>query len=125
MIHHTSVAVSNYEAGKAFYQTLLTSIGYTTGMDVPDYKAVGFKDSEGHQDFWVGEKANPVGVHVAFLAASKEAVAAFHAAGLAAGGKDNGAPGYREQYSSDYYAAFIYDTDGNNIEAVWFDTEKQ
>ena len=125
MIHHTSVAVSNYETGKAFYQSLLAPLGYSTGMDLPEYKAVGFKDASDHQDFWLGEKPNATGVHVAFLASSKEAVAAFHSAGLAAGGKDNGAPGYREMYSPAYYAAFIHDADGNNVEAVWFDPEKK
>lgn len=125
MIHHTSVAVSNYEAAKAFYQALLAPLGYSLGMDVPEYKAAGFKDAGSHQDFWIGEKPDATGVHVAFLASSKEAVDAFHAAGLAAGGKDNGVPGYREMYSPDYYAAFIHDADGNNVEAVLFDPEKK
>ena len=123
MIHHTSVAVSNYKTGKTFYQKLLAPLGYTLGMDYADFKAAGFKDATAHQDFWIGEKASS-GVHVAFVASGKEAVAAFHAAGLAAGGKDNGEPGYRTDYSPAYYAAFIHDADGNNIEAVWMDPEK-
>ena len=123
MIHHTSVAVSNYEVGKAFYVALLAPLGYAIGADMSDYKVVGFKDGD-NTDFWIGEKPQPTGVHVAFLASGKDAVAAFHAAGLAAGGKDNGAPGYRPEYTPNYYAAFIHDANGNNIEAVWFDPEK-
>ena len=88
-------------------------------MDFAEYKAAGFKDVT--QDFWIGEKESATGVHVAFLAKDSDAVDAFHAAGLSAGGKDNGAPGYRKEYSPGYYAAFVQDVDGNNIEAVWFD----
>jgi catechol 2,3-dioxygenase-like lactoylglutathione lyase family enzyme len=124
MIHHTSVAVSNYAKGKAFYETILAPLGYTIGKDVPDFKAAGFKDGNGDQDFWLGESDKEGTVHVAFVAKSKEAVEAFHAAGLNAGGTDNGAPGYRDMYHPGYYAAFIHDPDGNNIEAVWMDPTK-
>ncbi len=76
----------------------------------------GFKDEAGRHDFWVtpGKVGTPT--HLAFLAPSKEAIDAFHAAGLEAGGKDNGAPGPREGYAA--YAAFVFDRDGNNVEAV-------
>lgn len=121
MIHHTSVAVTDYTKGKVFYTSLLAPLGYTVGKDVSDYKAVGFKDDAGMQDFWLGESPKGGTVHVAFAAKSKEMVEAFHAAGLAAGGTDNGGPGYRDMYSPKYYAAFIHDPDGNNIEAVWMD----
>jgi predicted lactoylglutathione lyase len=78
-----------------------------------------------HRDFWIGEHPESHGVHVAFLAKDKAAVDAFYAAGLAAGGTDNGLPGHRELYNPANYAAFVYDPDGNNLEAVWFDLEKK
>lgn len=125
MISHTSVAVKNYQKSKEFYEKALAPLGYTLGMDVPEYKACGFKDAQGKQDFWLGEKSDATGVHVAFVAASKEQVDGFYAAALAAGGKDNGKPGYRTEYYPDYYAAFVYDFDGSNIEAVWLDPDKR
>ncbi len=121
MIAHTSVSVKDYELAKTFYQAALAPLEYVLGMDVPEYRACGYKDARGTQDFWIGENADASGTHVAFSANSKEAVDAFYAAALAAGGKDNGAPGYRTNYSAGYYAAFVYDFDGSNIEAVWFD----
>jgi catechol 2,3-dioxygenase-like lactoylglutathione lyase family enzyme len=127
MIDHTSVSVSDYEKAREFYKAALAPLGYEIGMDLPDYKAAGFKhkDMGGRGDFWIGagEKAAPI--HVAFVGESKEAVDAFYAAGIAAGGKDNGAPGYRTQYSAGYYGAFVHDLDGNNIEAVWRDPSKK
>jgi len=126
MIDHTSVAVSDYEKSKAFYQKALAPLGYELGMDLPEYKAVGFKDQgSGRQDFWFGVVEKPAPVHVAFAAQSKEDVDNFHAAAVAAGGKDNGAPGYRTQYSAGYYGAFVLDLDGSNIEAVWRDPSKK
>lgn len=125
MIAHTSVAVKDYQKSKELYQKMLAPLGYTIGMDIPDYKACGYTDGHGKQDFWIAESETTAAVHVAFIADSKEMVDAFHATALAAGGKDNGAPGYRSQYSENYYAAFIHDFDGSNIEAVWFDPEKK
>lgn len=94
-------------------------------MDLAEYGVCGLKDANGTQDFWIGAKADAIGVRVAFLAKSKEEVDGFHAAALAAGGNDNGAPGYRTEYSPGYYGAFVHDFDGSNIEAVWFDPKKQ
>jgi catechol 2,3-dioxygenase-like lactoylglutathione lyase family enzyme len=68
--------------------------------------------------FWIGERPARAPVYVAFAAANRAAVDAFHQAALAAGGTDNGAPGLRPQYHADYYGAFVLDPDGNNIEAV-------
>ena len=124
MIDHASVAVSDYQRSKAFYQKALAPLGYVLGTDLPDYKAAGFKQGE-RQDFWLGTIEKPAPVHVAFFATSKESVDEFHAAAVAAGGKDNGAPGYRTDYSPGYYAAFVHDFDGSNIEAVWRDPSKK
>lgn len=74
-------------------------------------------------DFWISKEATVVPAHVAFEVSSSKQVEAFHKAAIAAGGKDNGSPGYRE-YSPGYYAAFVFDPDGNNIEAVWYDKSK-
>lgn len=124
MIDHTSVSVSDYQKSRDFYQKALAPLGYKVGTDLPDYKAAGFSQGE-RSDFWIGgvEKAAPV--HVAFAAENKEAVDKFYAEAIAAGGKDNGAPGYRKDYSPGYYGAFVYDFDGNNVEAVWRDPSKK
>ena len=120
MIDHTSVAVSDYQKSKEFYQKALAPLGYEVGMDLPDYKAAGFKQGQA-RDFWIGQHEKPTPVHIAFAAKSQKEVDEFYAAGIAAGGKDNGKPGYRKDYSPGYYAAFVHDPDGSNIEAVWRD----
>jgi predicted lactoylglutathione lyase len=124
MIDHTSVSVSDYEKAKKFYKKALAPLGYELDKDFPDYKAAGFKQG-GKSDFWIGGVEKTAAVHVAFAAQNKEEVDAFYAAGIAAGGKDNGAPGYRTDYSPGYYGAFVHDMDGNNIEAVWRDPSKK
>jgi predicted lactoylglutathione lyase len=123
MIAHTSVAVKDFVKSKELYIKMLAPLAYAIKMDLPDHKAAGFAQ-DGKMDFWIGEnKEYSAGVHVAFLAHSKEEVENFYKAALEAGAKDNGVPGYRKQYSPGYYGAFVYDFDGNNIEAVWFDPD--
>jgi len=117
VIAHTGLAVSDYQRSKAFYSQVLKPLGYSKNMEFGD--AAGFNDGK-NTDFWIGHKDTVVPMHLAFEASSREQVQAFHAAALAAGGKDNGAPGYRD-YWPGYYAAFAYDPDGHNIEAVWYD----
>jgi len=121
MIEHISVPVSNVRKSKAFYTKALKPLGYAPWMAYAD--AVGFVEG-GHARLWIGKQETVVPMHVAFLARSRKAVHEFHAAALKAGGKDNGKPGYRD-YSPDYYAAFVYDPDGNNIEAVWYDPARK
>lgn len=100
---------------------MLAPLGYTIGMDLEQYKVAGFEQG-GKTDFWIGESGtSSAGIHVAFVAESQEQVQSFYDTALAAGASDNGAPGYRKEYSLGYYAAFVYDLDGNNIEAVWMD----
>ncbi len=123
MIDHTSVAVTNLETSKPLYTAMLAPLGYTLMMDLPDYGAAGYGTKD-RADFWIGKVDTASGVHVAFAAESADAVQAFYDAALAAGGTDNGAPGYRTQYSAGYFGAFIHDFDGNNIEAVWRDPSK-
>jgi catechol 2,3-dioxygenase-like lactoylglutathione lyase family enzyme len=120
VIAHTSLPVGDYRRSKAFYIEVLKPLGYSNNMEFGD--AAEFNDGK-NTDFWIGRKDPVVAAHLAFEAKSAEQVRAFHKAALAAGGKDNGAPGYRD-YWSGYFAAFVYDPDGHNIEAVWYDYSK-
>lgn len=120
MIDHASAAVSDYQKSKEFYAKLLAPLGYALKSDMAEYSVCGFSDGSG-SDYWIGAKSPAGGGHTAFAARDKAAVDAFYAAGIDAGGRDNGAPGYRTDYGPGYYAAFIHDLDGNNIEAVWQD----
>ena len=121
MIAHTTLHVSDYQKSKAFYIEVLKTLGYVNNMELGH--AAGFHDGE-NTDFWmVEDKVAPT--HLAFTAKSKAEVEAFYKAALEAGATDNGAPGYRKEYWPGYYAAFVLDRDGHNIEAVFFDyTEK-
>jgi catechol 2,3-dioxygenase-like lactoylglutathione lyase family enzyme len=118
MIAHTSVGVRDFRAAKQFYERALAPLGYAPKMEFGE--AAGFNDGK-NTDFWIGESERVELTHVAFEAKSREEVEAFYRAALAAGGRDNGAPGYRRDYWPGYYAAFVYDLDGHNIEAVWYD----
>ena len=122
MIAHTGVGVRDFEAAKRFYEKALAPLGYTAKMQVDD--AAGFNDGK-NTDFWIGRSDSVEPMHVAFEAKNKNEVEGFYRAALAAGGKDNGRPGYRPQYWAGYYAAFVYDLDGHNIEAVWYDYEAE
>ena len=121
MIAHTSLPVSNYRTSKAFYSRVLGTLGYKNNMEYG--KSAGFNDGK-NTDFWISEEKSVTPTHLAFRARGRKQVEAFYKAALAAGGKDNGGPGYRD-YSPGYYAAFVLDPDGNNIEAVWYDPNKK
>jgi predicted lactoylglutathione lyase len=120
MIAHTSLPVRDFKKSKAFYIKALGPLGYRNNMEYGE--AAGFNDGK-NTDFWISEESTVVPTHLAFEAASSAQVKAFHRAALAAGAKDNGKPGYRE-YWPGYYAAFVQDPDGHNIEAVWYDYSK-
>lgn len=120
MIAHTSVSVADYEKSKELYAAMLAPLGYALKTDIGEYKVAGYAQG-GKTDFWIAEKGPGPGVHVAFMASGKDAVQAFFDAAIEAGATDNGAPGFRAEYSPEYYAAFVHDLDGNNIEAVWMD----
>jgi catechol 2,3-dioxygenase-like lactoylglutathione lyase family enzyme len=114
MIAHTTLAVRHYSKSKRFYADVLSTLGYKINME--SGKSAGFSDGK-NTDFWISEEKSVVPTHLAFRARGRKQVEAFYKSGVAAGGKDNGAPGYRD-YSPGYYAAFVLDLDGNNIEAV-------
>lgn len=121
MLHHISINVSDYEKGKAFYGKALAPLGYSLISDFGEWSVAGFGEP-GKPDTWVAGKGQVTQTtHAAYAAKSKMEVDAFYDSALAAGGTDNGKPGYRKEYSAGYYAAFVHDPDGNNIEALFMD----
>ena len=117
-IDHIALVVRDYEASKRFYRAALEPWG---SREVGYGEATGF-GPEGSEDLVVAPGEPPSApVHVAFAAPDRATVDAFHARALAAGGRDNGAPGLRPQYHPGYYAAYVLDPDGNNVEAVFHD----
>jgi catechol 2,3-dioxygenase-like lactoylglutathione lyase family enzyme len=118
MLDHVGFGVSDYARSKAFYEKALAPLGVTLIME-PVAQAAGF-GANGKPFFWIETRGPAVegGLHVAFAVDDRGTVDAFHAAALAAGGTDNGAPGVREIYHPNYYGAYVLDPDGNNIEAV-------
>ena len=118
MFDHVGLNVRDYAASRAFYEQALAPLGYTVQMAFEEWNACAF-GRDGHPGFWVAQREPyGTGTHVAFAVDDRGAVDAFHAAALAAGGADNGGPGLREHYHPTYYAAFVHDPDGNNVEAV-------
>ncbi|MCQ4310492.1 VOC family protein [Pseudomonas stutzeri] len=123
-IDHMGIGVSDILHARAFYERALEPLGITLMMsieaDPPQStpRRLGF-GSVDKPFLWLHDAPVPShGAHIALIAHSHEAVDAFHAAAMAAGGQDNGAPGIRSQYHSDYYAAYVLDADGVNLEAV-------
>ena len=117
MIDHVQLKVKSFEKSRQFYARALEPLGFGVQYDDPASKSAGF-GSKGATELWIGEGGPRAPVHLAFRAQDRSAVQKFHAAALAAGGSDNGAPGLRTDYSPTYYAAFVLDPDGNNIELV-------
>ena len=119
MIDHLSIGVCEVARAKRFYDAALAPLGYTC-------LSAG-EGSLGHGDaavaLWISAAERPVrpddrsGLHICFAAPTRKSVDAFHAAALAAGGKDNGKPGLRPQYHPNYYGAFVIDPEGHAIEA--------
>ncbi|MGA7675583.1 MAG: VOC family protein [Rhizomicrobium sp.] len=121
MLHHVSVGVRDVERAAKFYDAVLGTLGYKRVMEFLPY-AVAY--GEKHPAFWVQLPHNQQlasvgnGVHIGFMAHSKDAVRRFHASALANGGTSDGAPGSRPDYGPDYYGAFVLDIDGNKLEAT-------
>jgi catechol 2,3-dioxygenase-like lactoylglutathione lyase family enzyme len=116
IIDHIGLAVSDVQRSKTFYSQVLAPLGIQLAMEAQGWSGFG---RGGKPEFWIGMR-DPVQqpMHIAFDAATREQVRRFHEAALAAGAKDNGAPGIREHYHPHYYGAFVIDPDGHNIEAV-------
>lgn len=122
MIHHVSIGSSDLEQSKRFYEAVIPLLGYRL-----------MEESEQALDYGAGDIAFSIerplngkpatsgnGTHIAFKARDRATVDAFHRAGLANGGSDAGAPGVRPEYDANYYGAFLFDPDGNKIEAVTY-----
>jgi len=123
MIDHMGVNVSDLQRSKAFYAAALAPLGYRVIIELTKDQTGGFEGvgmgEPPKPDFWLaGGAPNEPRIHVAFRAESRAVVDAFYQAALAAGGRDNGAPGLRPHYHPNYYGAFVHDPDGHNIEAV-------
>ena len=123
MIDHLGITVRNFERSKEFYKLALAPISYKCLMEFASSNTgvndvAGFGEP-GKPDFWLstGPSQNPP-VHVAFRVKARSEVDAFYKAAIAAGAKDNGAPGLRPHYHENYYGAFVLDFDGHNVEAV-------
>lgn len=115
MLDHAAVNVTDHEAAKTFYSSALEPLGYSLAMENDGF--LGYADAAGFS-FGVLRRDPVGGGHVAFASDDHATVDAFYEAAIAAGGTDNGPPGIRAHYHENYYAAFIRDVDGNNIEAV-------
>lgn len=114
MFDHITLSVADVERATRFYRQSLEPLGFRLEQEFEGGAGFG---SDGVAQLWLQTGTSP-GVHIAFRAGSRQAVDSFHAAALAAGGVDNGAPGVRESYGPTYYAAFVRDPDGNNVEAI-------
>jgi len=121
MLHHVSVGVTNFDRAAKFYDAVLATLGYKRVADFSPH-AIGYGTDR--PEFWVGaphdQKPMSVGngTHLGFIARTKAQVHKFHEVALKVGGSNNGEPGPRPDYGPDYYGAFIYDLDGNKIEAA-------
>ena len=129
MIDHMGFDCSDYPRSREFYERALAPLGMTVVLEITKERSGGYEGCgfgrDGKPVFWIGTNGaraftapTPRSLHVAFHAADRRTVDAFHAAAIAAGGADNGAPGLRAHYHPDYYGAFVLDPDGHNIEAV-------
>jgi catechol 2,3-dioxygenase-like lactoylglutathione lyase family enzyme len=125
ILSHVSVGTNDFDRAVRFYDAVLAALGAGRVMEHPGAIAYG----RSYPEFWVqqpfdgGRASVGNGTHFGFVAASKEEVDAFHAAGKAAGASDDGAPGPRADYGAPYYGCFLRDPDGNKIEATFWDVE--
>ncbi len=116
ILDHIGLAVRDFGRSSTFFRRALAPLGIETVLEGEGWAMLG---KDGRPQFWFGLHGIPPGpIHIAFSAETREQVRAFHRAALAAGGRDNGAPGIRAKYHPNYYGAFVFDPDGHNIEAV-------
>jgi catechol 2,3-dioxygenase-like lactoylglutathione lyase family enzyme len=121
IIDHAGLRVTNFARARDFYTAALGTLGIQllAEFEAGGKRHAGYGDKDG-PTFWIDEgKQVPGEAHVAFVAHSRSEVTAFYTAALANAGRDNGPPGLRTEYSADYFAAFVLDPDGHNIEAVY------
>ncbi len=124
ILSHVSLGTNDLERALAFYDGVLSTLGIKR---VETLEGIGAAYGKQYPEFWIASPANEApatagnGVHIGFIAASREAVQAFHEAALNAGATDDGAPGPRPQYGEPYYGCFVIDLDGHKIEATYRD----
>jgi catechol 2,3-dioxygenase-like lactoylglutathione lyase family enzyme len=117
MIDHVTLRVSDFQASKTFYITVLAPLGYAEPWSDDEHRAADWGDLSIPQD----DKPLTENVHIAFAARNRDEVDEFHRVAIEAGYRDNGPPGERPIYHEGYYGAFVLDPDGNNVEAVFHD----
>ena len=118
MLDHVELAVADLATASAFYDRALRPVGVEVVFTHSSGLSLGY-GAEGQPHFWITQGPPLTGfLHVAFRADDRASVDAFHREAIAAGGRDNGPPGLRPHYDPDYYAAFVFDPDGHNVEAV-------
>ncbi len=128
MLHHVSVGVRDVERAAVFYDAVLGVLGYKRLMEYLPY-AIGY--GEEHPQFWIQLPHNQQiatagnGMHISFIARSRGQVDRFHDTAMELGAQNAGEPGPRPDYSPDYYGAFVYDFDGNKLEATLLPMAKQ
>ena len=115
MLDHVGLKVTDLAESLLFYRSALAPLGYGVIFQDPTTAGLALK---GGGSLWLYGASNASNVHIAFAAPDRTAVEGFHAAAVAAGARDNGGPGPRPDYGETYFAAFVVDPDGNNIEAV-------
>lgn len=117
-LDHIGLSVSDFARAKAFYTAALQPLGIKVQREFPGQNGGVAAFGRSRPEFWIagGQPTSPF--HIAFAATNRAEVDAFYAAAMAAGGRDNGAPGLRPQYHPNYYGAFVFDPDGHNVEAV-------
>jgi predicted lactoylglutathione lyase len=120
VIDHVDIVVADLVASSDFYRAALAPLGFDLLTEEED--AVGF-GTQGNDDFWIRQRPQPMaeettGVHLAFVAETNDAVNGFFAAAMERGGRVDKPPGYRPEFHAGYYAAFVWDMDGNHVEAV-------
>jgi len=115
LVDHITLSVEDLATSRSFYEAALEPLGFALQFEVPKHHAVAFGETRKEADLWLAESDRPTtNLHLAFASRDRESVDRFHAAGLAAGGRDNGAPGLRPEYHENYYGAYLFDPERTN-----------
>jgi len=119
MFDHVTLKVADFRKSLAFYRAVLAPLGFEEQYLDEAAKSVGF-GPQGKPRLWLAEGKPRSSIHLAFESRDRDGVSRFYGRALESGGQDNGKPGLRADYGENYFAAFVFDPDGNNVEAVTF-----